>query len=150
LRGRTRTKIAHTLAFESMRDEGVDPRVVASAQYNTLHNANSVKAPESEVIERIRKVPRNQSLYNELVEIERKRKEEEIKNAKEAVIKQARESGVIAEVDGEGKVMKEGMSSEELNNYDKERERKVREKENAPVDPEWMKKVVIKDRPNFE
>ena len=117
-------KIATSMAFESLRDEGVDPKEYTEKQYTILHNKGSVKPYNGEVSNR--EVEAAKKL------IARARANKEKMNNYDP-IQAAKDSGMKVVGNNEGGI-KKGMSNEELNAYDVERERKIREMENAPVD----------------
>jgi hypothetical protein len=93
--------------------------------------------------------------WEEMQERIREEKEKERKESMRKAVESARDGGflVIAEEptveDGgekevAGKGFRAGMSEEELNEYNRKREEEVRKRENAPVDVEFLKSMLIK------
>ena len=112
VRNRGIKKFANALTFENLRTAGQHPEDHVPRQYKTMHNENSVEPFVGGVSPGV--------VSQDDVEMAKK---------------------MIAQVKKEKEVLRQGMSEEELAEYDKIREEEVREKENAPVDLEEMKKL---------
>jgi hypothetical protein len=167
-----REKLATALRFESMREDGYDPKTVGAEgtrkginpQYSMLHNRHVERMPQPKTV--------NTGIYRDIIDEAFIRADEEKKKEliklKADTLAAARASGLIVEgeqlsreeavakamerrkggprmtdreyEDACKMVLKEGMTNEELESYNEERERRIKEKENAPVD---MKEMVF-------
>ena len=121
---RGKKKLGMSMGFESLRLEGIDPKGYAPGHYKNMHNENSIEPYDREISDR--EVDAAKKM------IARARANKEKMNNYDP-IQAAKDSGMKVVGNNEGGI-KKGMSNEELNAYDVERERKVREMENAPVD----------------
>lgn len=139
-------KIGSALRFESMREEGVDPREVAPEQFNTVNRKNSVQPMPKEAgpapgsgyqspFEADYEKARIEAAKNELSEIEKSKRE---------IIERAIKSGVIRQ----SNVIKidETKASANLTTWEAEkREKEIVEKENAPIDWDFLKDKLVDD-----
>jgi hypothetical protein len=133
-------KIGAAVRFESMREEGIDPKIYVPQQYNVLHNKNSVQPGNVEV------VAGGVSAYEEewtKVKLMKQREEFEAKKkTREEGLAAARQMGTLVE----NKIpdLREGISDEELIERNRLREVEVNKLENAPLDMEFLKSLVVK------
>lgn len=120
-------KRAAALGFESLRDEGVEPADYAEGQYRNMHNERSVKVFEGKVRPRKEeeKMHYRDDVEEALRKVEEEKEKERDKSTKKA-IKAAKASGVLATESTEG--LREGMSDEELKEYNEKRERDHRKR----------------------
>ena len=115
-------KIATAMAFESMREDGVNPEGYVKRQHTVLHNENSVK-------------PYNRGMARSEVCLE------DVEMVQK-MIAQARENKVTVEPEEErSSTVKEGMSKEEFEERSRKNEKEVRKRENVPVDVEEMMRL---------
>jgi hypothetical protein len=136
-------KIATALRFESLREEGVNPKDYVPQQYNIVHNKQSVQPLEGKV--EVGYVSPYEDDYTKAKLANQQAAYEERKRKTAEAIARAKVEGRIAEESLKpGMGIREGMSAAELDEYDRAREIEVRAKENAPVDVEWLKKNVVK------
>ena len=136
-------KRATALSFESLREEGVEPKDYVKAQYDTVHNKHSVKMLEGKV--RSGKEEEGMHYRDDIEEALRKVEEEKEKERKgdlEVAVDSLKDRGLIAEESKSTEPtggLKEGMSDEELNEYNRKREEDIRKRENADIDTTEMK-----------
>lgn len=144
---RSMKKIAMAMGFESLRTEGIDPKSYAPMQSNILHNEHSVRVYQKNNESASSKLMEDAWETVHRVRLEKQRQAHELHKQKEEAIKNARENGLLAEEQliEPGRGIREGMSDEELDKYNEERERKVREREGAPLDLEWLRKNAVKE-----
>ncbi len=126
-RQRSMKKIAAAMAFESLRNEGTDPRSYVPEQYRTLHNRNSVQPAPG-------KVYSNHVSDEELFRIAQEKKLEiqKARAAEKAAAKQGIENGKASGLVVSSKLNE--MPSEKFVEASQERDRKIAEAENAPVE----------------
>jgi len=148
-------KLDHALKFESLREEGVDPKDYVPQHYNIRHNERSVKtAPKSKEfqnsMQRTNWVPlpgypdhlypegdeeARQKLTKQLEAAGIRPDKEVLDKATEEAIRSAKERGMI----------KETKASANLTEFEVEkREREYLENLNAPLDPEFIKKNIVR------
>lgn len=142
--GRGKGKLSHAIRFESMRERGIDPEVSAGRQYKVLHKKGRER---EEVSEEAKGFMEEYGIYD--VEVAKKlmaQRKKYLERRKKEEMKKARASGAVEREDREG--IREGMSREELDSYDKERDREVVEKENREVEKNEM--PIVEDRSEFE
>lgn len=167
MKNRAMKKISAALGFESMREEGIDPRSYVPGQYNTVHNSHSVRGvtAEPKIKANYQQQPlepwQEERLAKQKAEFERRQEisrlteeamEKDRQREKEKVLQAAKDSGLVVRPAGEIRggeepsndiVRKQG---EGINIWEWEkRERAIRERENAPIDMEEMKKFAVKD-----
>ena len=138
MRDRGFKKLGNALRFESLREEGTDPRNDVPHQYNIVHNSHSVEPLPQELEpwqkERLEK--------QRLAHLEWKERQMNI----------AKSSGLMAlgteatNTDDKIVTVREGMSEDEFNQRNLERERDIQEKENAPLDLDFLKSQIVKDK----
>lgn len=132
-------KIGTALRFESLREEGLDPRNAAPVQHNILHRKGSVEPLEG-------KVDTGYTTNDEWEKMQEKIKEEnekDIKKAKEDAIVAARKAGLIVNVPEEEPVKR---SQEEVR---ADFFKKQREKESVGItlkSPQGMTEEEYKDK----
>jgi len=148
-------KLELALQCESLRDEGVDPKEYISQQYNIRHNERSVRAaPKSKEfqnsMQRTNWIPlpgypdhlypegdeeARQKLTKQLEAAGIRPDKEVLDKATEEAIRSAKERGMI----------KETKASANLTEFEVEkREREYLENLNAPLDPEFIKKNIVR------
>uniref|UniRef100_A0A6H2A5D2 Uncharacterized protein n=1 Tax=viral metagenome TaxID=1070528 RepID=A0A6H2A5D2_9ZZZZ len=118
LKARSMRKISSAMQVESLRVEGVNPMEYASTQHNMLNNKHSVEpfdGPNLNV----------SGVDRDMVEELKRRREFE---------RQKKESEV-------SKTLRSNMPDNELKSYNEAREREVRERENAPIDPKEIMRL---------
>ena len=120
-------KIVTAMGFEALREQGINPKQEAPRQYNTIHHSRAVE-PKPDVtrladIDEAIKKNRMKDIREETEE----EREARIRKT-DAILAQARINARI--IDG----IREGMSEEELNKYDSERENERQRLENQPPD----------------
>ena len=115
IRKRGVKKYANALTFENLRFEGRHPEDHVPRQYKVLHNKGSVK-PFTGDISTGMVSNEDVEMVNRMVEFNRQKK-------------------------AAGLGLRQGMSKEELKAYEEERERKVREEENASIDLSQVKTI---------
>lgn len=128
-------KIARAVKFESMRDEGVNPAMYDKRSHDELHNRIS-DAPH---FDGIVSTGKHSDLIDKAFEKLAQVKEEERKEQIKKDIERARASGFIVDENKvrnttqpkkppeERKVLKEGASESELDEYDRQREARANE-----------------------
>lgn len=125
-------KNAAAVRFESMREEGNDPRREIADQYKVLHNAGSVQGMPEEMkagyVSPYEADWMKAKQAKQMEEYERRKKERE-----EAISN----TNIVH--------LKEGMSSTELDMRNEERDREIIKKENAPLDMEFLKSQAVKE-----
>jgi len=129
LKKRSMQKLATAMSFESMRMEGIEPEDYADRHHNMLHNSRSVRVPEDA---KSRKVAAAIEKYNELY-------------GEEGEIEMKPQEQVRREFFAKQRRVKEGASEEELEEYDKEREKDVQAAENVELDEEELKELAVKE-----
>lgn len=102
-------KLSTAISFESLRQEGVDPRNYVPQQHKMLHRSNSVKGFTGEV----RAVSNNLDIIEEAIEKARRMKEEE----RERELEEATQ----------GHILKEKMSDAEMDEYEEYQRKKDEE-----------------------
>lgn len=118
-------KAATAMRFQSFRQRGEDPREadeMSRRSYNILHREGTVKGYEDKSHGRGRSM-------DELLDIYGKVERGEIGQ-------KVMEEGIV-----EPRRLREGMSEEELDEYDRRREEEIRERENAEVNVEEIETV---------
>jgi len=149
MKSRGRKKLGTALGFESMRGNGINPRNYVKQQFNTIHGNEkknmdrpwikdkSIAPFEGKVVSGKEE---KEMHYKDDIEEALKRVEVEREKERMAELKVAIDSmkgqGMIAEEPTKG--FREGMSDEELKKYNEDRDREVRERENAPSDTTGM------------
>jgi len=156
LESRSRKKISAAIKLETLRDQGIDPREYIPREHNMVNNKHSVEVYDGP---NLRTGPVNREdveMARKMIELNRKRMpgeyivdqstkdaNEERKKYKDAELKTAIESmrsqGRLAEESTGG--FREGMSDEELREYNEDREKDIIARENAPIDIEEMKRM---------
>lgn len=124
-------KISTALRFESLREEGLDPRSVAPIQHNILHRKGSVEPLEG-------KVDSGYTTDDEWEKMQEKIKEEnekDMKKAKEDAIIAARKAGLIVNDPEEEEPAKRSQEEVRADFFKKQREEKaLEEDEHGPID----------------
>ena len=149
MKSRGRKKLGTALGFESMRGNGINPRNYVKQQFNTIHGNEeknmdrpwikdkSIAPFEGKVVSGKEEEGMH---YKDEIDEAFRRIEEEKKKERDAELKTAIESmrsqGHLAEESTSG--FREGISDEELREYNKDRDKKIRERENAPIDTTGM------------
>jgi hypothetical protein len=156
LRQRSEKKIINAMAFEGLRVEGIDPKIYAEEsygkktmignQYRTMHNSNSVRPLEAEVRmsqEDVRREWRKEQILKRALEaddrIQRERLAEELKVAQNSIYCIKDEEPLKP---GEG--FKEGMSDEDLIEYNRKRDKAELARINAPMSEEDRRNALVK------
>ena len=132
-------KRAAALSFESLREERVDPKDYAKGQYDTVHNKHSIDMFEGKIRnERLeKKQMHNPDMIDGVFRRLKEEKEKERKDDLKVAVSSLKERGLIAEEPNRG--LREGMSKEELDEYNEKREKKIIGRENAPIDTTEIK-----------
>ena len=136
LKNRALKKIHASLSFESLRQEGIDPRNYVPQQYNTLHRNTSVK-PYQGTVSTGKFSDGIDEAFERLDEENRKDRKETI----QADIEKAKESGLVIE-----KGLREDMSDEEIDEYERKREDEQLKLINQDLTEEDMKRLIVKDK----
>lgn len=148
LKPRAIKKIGAAMRFDTMRQEGVDPRSYAPIDYNVLHNKHSVE-PSPLADNYLSDTDLKAIAQKKIDEVRHKFQLErfELNKQKKDAIEIAKRENRLAEEpvkSNDSVSVKEGMSEEEFYEAAKERDRVQREKENAPLDLEFLKKNIVK------
>ena len=132
LKERNRRKLSTALTFENLRQEGIDPKSHVPVQYSMMHKGERSRSRGTTANPVLAKaLDKYDELYGEEDEQVEMKPQEEVK--REWLAKQ------------KGSGIKEGASGEELDEYDKEREKEVQEKENAELDNEELKGMAVSE-----
>jgi hypothetical protein len=150
LKSKAFKKVGAAVRFETMRKEGVDPKSYTPIDYNIMHDSHSVEALPV-VNGTLNDAEMRKIAEKKLQEIrlEKQRMMYEVNRQKKVAIENARANGTLAEdenvvsTDRVGGGLRKGMSDDELAEYNRKREEDVRKRENAPLDPEWVKSHLI-------
>lgn len=108
LKKRSERKISTAIRFESLRNQGIDPRDYTPRDHNMVNNKHSVETYSG---------PDMRTNSVNIDDVEMAKKMIALNKQKKVVSNQLRE----------------GMSKEELDQYEEDRERKIKAKENAPL-----------------
>lgn len=130
---RNRQKISTALKFETLREEGIDPKSYVPEQYNTVHrNNSSVKEVHAELEDwQVKRLEMQRKLHE-------KRKVEAVEKEREARerAKKAISNSEFIVQSGSKQPLREGMSNEEIAEYNERREREILECENQDISTE--------------
>lgn len=151
-------RVAAAVRFEGMRAEGMNPAIDDPYSFSAVHNKHSmdsapiVKLSQEEVRAQWRREQTEKKQHtntiddNEWDSIQKRLKEEKEKDRlKELEI--AKNSNYCIRP---GEELKEGMSDEELAEYNRKRDAEIIARENAPMSEEDMKSAIVKDDSKFE
>ena len=134
---RNRQKISTALKFETLREEGIDPKSYVPEQYNTIHRGSSVNEVHGELEDwQIRRLEIQREMH-EKRKAERKQAEELARSrAKKAI-----ESNEFIVRSEPKQGLREGMSDEELAEYNAKREKEILERENQDISIEDIQTI---------
>lgn len=147
MKERAYKKIGAALRFETLRGEGVDPKDYTPTDYNILHNKRSV-VPSPIVGADLSDEDLRKIAEKKLAEVRLQQQQElyEINRQKKEAMAALRARGELAEEPVKaGMGIREGMTDKELAEYDRLREEEVRAKEKEALDPEAMRKLVVRE-----
>ena len=118
MKARSQSRIAAALRFESLRDHGIDPQHAATRTYNVIHSEHTMQPYEDDpvIVKRDFKIDWDE-VDKQVAESKRVEREERL----EKDLDNAKECGVLIE---DAEFIKERQ----------EIDRKIIERENAPVD----------------
>lgn len=130
LRKRSQSRLVAAMGFENLRDQGLMPEDCNPRMYNTIHSKHSAEPFNEEVSVGQQDAPSKE----EVLEMVRKVRENKAKsmNYKEKELNEARNSNMVTTEDG-GVTLKEGMSDEELSEYNKKRDEERIKLERKPI-----------------
>lgn len=145
LKSRSMAKISAAVRMDSLRERGYNLKEFCKTNYNVLHNKNSVKPYEDRWLGRVESGHREVISQEEWEEIQREIAEEKLEKLKKETLERARQSGMMVESrDGD----KDGDKEDpfwQVNSIP-ERDREIIERENAPLDMEFLKSRIVKKK----
>lgn len=131
LKKRSESRITAALGFENLRDQGLDPAVHSPFAHKVIHSAHGAESFNGQVsVNKQVEITSNDEwdrMQERIAEENEKDRVEELNNAKDSNI-------VVNE--SKGVTLKEGMSDEELSEYNRKKDEERVKVENKPIKAE--------------